>query len=174
MSNLTTELNQQVFCHFNRISSDLNSLQIQQHWLQFNSIVQYTTRVFDENDQKLLKLKDSMNKSFHISEKNTLQKEKCGIEAEQRSDWFELKKAQDALRKSLEQAKKKIVEVECDLWQRNSFGEDADYPPVDEDEESEIAAWLIIRMIRMHKNDYSQWNNFEFWINFAFHNKSSE
>eukprot|EP00112_Aurelia_sp_Birch-Aquarium-sp1_P018403 Seg4386.2 transcript_id=Seg4386.2/GoldUCD/mRNA.D3Y31 product="hypothetical protein" protein_id=Seg4386.2/GoldUCD/D3Y31 len=68
-------------------------------------------KVVDDCNEALIDIKDQMNKCFNTSERQSLRKEKIRLETVQQSNWVDLKKAQDALRKSLDQARK-IISVE--------------------------------------------------------------
>ncbi len=96
----------------------------------------------DTCDEELDEIKNRMNATFNSAEREIARKKKVSLEEKQKMNWNELKKAQDAMRKCLEQARKKIVDLEVDLAERNLATAEEPCPPIGEAEELQLAAEL--------------------------------
>ena len=97
-------------------------------------------KVVSDCNEALVDIKDQMNQCFNTSERQNLRKEKTRLETMQKSNWVDLKKAQDALRKSLDQAKKNVSAAELEQAERRLREEDRtnEYPELDQNEEDQL------------------------------------
>ena len=97
-------------------------------------------KVVNDCNDSLVDIRDQMNQCFNTSERQNLRKEKTRLETMQKSNWVDLKKAQDALRKSLDQAKKNVSAAELEQAERRLREEDRtnEYPELDQNEEDQL------------------------------------